>query len=48
MEMFREAVPFLKEFVASFPNHPLASKAKQKLRECEKAIETKPRKGKGK
>lgn len=46
MEMHREALPFLKEFVASHPRHPLVSKARQKIAESEKKLEAKPSRGK--
>jgi outer membrane protein assembly factor BamD (BamD/ComL family) len=33
--MYRESLPFLKEFVQSYPKSPLVKKAKQKIREAQ-------------
>lgn len=38
MQMYREALPFLKEFVQTYPKNPLVKKAKQKIREAKKRI----------
>jgi tol-pal system protein YbgF len=45
LKLDREALPFLKEFVASYPGHPLAGKVKQKIKEAEKRLKAKPAKG---
>ncbi len=46
LHMDREALPFLKEFVATFSSHPQAGKARQKIKDAEKRLKTaKPAKG---
>jgi len=38
MQMYREALPFLKEFVQTYPSNPLVKKANEKIREAKKRI----------
>lgn len=38
MEMYEESLPFLKEFVQSYPNSPLVRKARQKIRQARRRL----------
>ncbi len=46
MDMYREALPFLRDFVQSYPRSPLVAKAKKRIREAERALRKKKKKRK--